>query len=329
MTRERFTTSDGVTLAVTERGRADADVCAVLLHGWTEDGSVWDDVTARLGDTMRVLALDLRGHGDSDPAPRGSATLDRLADDIAELIAARVPEGRVVLAGHSMGGMTMMALAERHPDVVEQRVSGAVFVSTSAGQMQDVMSRMPAPIAAADRWRRRLARRKASGRAGAVTAGTTPAATTESAASKAATTKPAATTRPPSSTHGALPVPSKWLSRYVLRAVAFGERPVAAHVRAAVDQCARAHRSSAAGFNRAIMTHDRAVALAAFAGVPTAVLVGDRDRFTPPSHAHVIADQLPNAEFVLFAGAGHMLPYERPDGVATAVRAVTRQHTAR
>ncbi|MPY97568.1 MAG: alpha/beta fold hydrolase [Actinophytocola sp.] len=300
MADARFTTSDGVTLSVTERGRADADVCAVLLHGWTEDASVWDDVAARLGDTMRVLALDLRGHGDSDPAPRGSATLDRLADDVAELIAALVPEGRVVLAGHSMGGMTMMALAERHPDVVERRVSGAVFVSTSAGEMQDVMSRMPAPIAAADRWRRRLARRKAASRG---------------------TTAPTAA-RPESTVRGALPVPSKRLSRYVLRAVAFGARPDAAHVRAAVEQCARTHRSSAAGFNRAIMTHDRAAALCAFAGVPTAVLVGDRDRLTPPSHAHIIADELPDAEFVVFAGAGHMLPYERPDGVATAIRTV-------
>ncbi|MPY78640.1 MAG: alpha/beta fold hydrolase [Actinophytocola sp.] len=293
-----FTTSDGVTLSVTERGRADADVCAVLLHGWTEDGSVWDDVTARLGDTMRVLALDLRGHGDSDPAPRGSATLDRLADDVAELIAARAPEGRIVLAGHSMGGMTMMALAERHPDVVEQRVTGAVFVSTSSGQMQDVMSRMPAPIVAADRWRRRLAWR--SGR-------------------------PATSTRPESTARGALPVPNMRLSRYILRTVAFGGRPDAAHVRAAVEQCARTHRSSAAGFNRSIMTHDRVAALCAFAGVPTAVLVGDRDRLTPPAHAHAIANELPNAEFVLFADAGHMLPYERPDGVATAIRTVAAQ----
>lgn len=298
-----FTASDGVALAVTERGREDADVCAVLLHGWTEDASVWDDVAARLGDTMRVLALDLRGHGDSDPAPRGSATLDRLADDVVELIAALVPEGRVVLAGHSMGGMTMMALAERHPDVVERRVSGAVFVSTSAGEMRDVMSRMPAPIAAADRWRRRLARRKTSSRG--------PFTPTDS--------------RQRSTARGALPVPSKRVSRYILRAVCFGERPDAAHVRAAVEQCARAHRSSAAGFNRAILTHDRAAALCAFAGVPTAVLVGDRDRLTPPSHAHTIAHELPDAEFVLFAGAGHMLPYERPDGVATAIRTVAAQ----
>ncbi|WP_034274810.1 alpha/beta fold hydrolase [Haloechinothrix halophila] len=322
MTNAHFTTSDGVTLAVTERGRADADACAVLLHGWTEAGSVWDDVTARLGDTMRVLALDLRGHGDSDPAPRGSATLDRLADDVVELIAARVPESRIVLAGHSMGGMTMMALAERYPDVVEQRVSGAVFVATSSGQMQDVMSRMPAPIAAADRWRRRLARRKSGGRTGSASAGTKPPVATNSA-----TTGPAPN-RSRSAGRGALPVPSKRLSRVILRAAVFGESPDAAHVRAAVDQCARAHRGSAAGFNRSIMTHDRAAALAAFAGVPTAVLVGDRDRLTPLSHAHAIANQLPNAEFVLFAGAGHMLPYERPDGVATAIRTVAAQAAA-
>lgn len=299
MAAARFTTSDGVALAVTERGPADAEVCAVLLHGWTEDASIWDGVTERLGDTLRVLALDLRGHGRSDPAPRGSATLERLADDVAELIAALAPTGRILLAGHSMGGMTMMALAELHPELVERRVSGAVFVSTSSGQLRDVMSRLPAPIAVADRWQRRLARRKKARR---------PQPTGESSA------------------RGALPVPSKRLSRYVLRTVAFGERPVAAHVRAAVEQCARTHRSSAAGLNQSIMAHDRAVALAAFAGVPAAVLVGDRDRLTPPAHAHIIANELPDAEFVLFARAGHMLPYERPDGVAAAIRSIARQH---
>ncbi len=48
-----------------------------------------------------------------------------------------VPDGPVVLVGHSMGGMTIMAFAERHPELFEDRVVGVGLVSTTAGGLQD------------------------------------------------------------------------------------------------------------------------------------------------------------------------------------------------
>ncbi|MET1074587.1 MAG: alpha/beta hydrolase [Umezawaea sp.] len=126
-------TSDGTPLHVVDTGNADAPVTAVLLHGWTLDSTSWDRVAAALPG--RVVRYDHRGHGRSGDV--GARTIDRLADDLAEVIAAKVPSGRIVLAGHSMGGMTIMALAERHPELLA-RVVGVAFVATSCGALPPV-----------------------------------------------------------------------------------------------------------------------------------------------------------------------------------------------
>jgi pimeloyl-ACP methyl ester carboxylesterase len=65
--------------------------------------------------------------------------------------------------------------------------------------------------------------------------------------------------------------------------------------------------------------HDRREALAAFDGGPAAVLVGDRDRLTPPRYAATIAEWLPGATLVILEGAGHMLPHERAVEVTDAI----------
>src|SRR5690606_25829210 len=106
-------------------------------HGWTQHSGCWDGVCALLPTDVRVVRMDLRGHGGSDPARRGARTLEQLADDLAELLAARTT-GLLVLVGHSMGGMTLMALAERHPYVVSARVAGMAFVATSSGNMHRI-----------------------------------------------------------------------------------------------------------------------------------------------------------------------------------------------
>src|SRR5690242_4178288 len=100
-----FGLADGTVLAVHDHGPAHADATAVLVHGWTQDHTSWEDVTARLArGGVRVLAYDARGHGWSDAGPRSTATIEQLADDLAELVEQLVPDGRVVLAGHSLGG---------------------------------------------------------------------------------------------------------------------------------------------------------------------------------------------------------------------------------
>jgi len=279
----RFLTGDGTALHVTSSGPPEAGVTVVLVHGWTQDHRTWDDVVARMGPSRRVLRYDLRGHGGSAPAKPGTATIARLADDLAELIAERAPHGKLVLAGHSMGGMTIMALAERHPELVAARVAGVAFVATSAGQMDRITLGLPGFAGnGAARFERRLARMLARQRRQALPL-------------RPAVVRPGA------------------------RLLVFGEHPSRAALDSVVDQLLRAHPASVGGFQDAISRHDCRVALAALRNTPAVVLVGERDRLCPLAHAKVIADELPHAEFVRYPGAGHMLPQERAAEIATRI----------
>ncbi|WP_424184417.1 alpha/beta fold hydrolase [Actinokineospora sp. G85] len=293
-----FRTSDGVALNVVDTGPEDAPTTVVLAHGWTSDLRVWDEVVAHLAPHVRVLRYDHRGHGRSAAAPRGSATLPRLSTDLAELIAARVPTGEVVVVGHSMGGMTMMSLAETHPDLVAH-LAGAMFISTSAAEMATLTFGLPRPVVKAF-----MNRRSRS----------TSRSTTTTAPADDPTTDLVDREPPKASRAQAL------ASLAFLRWLVFGSTFRLVDVRAAADQLARAHKGTVGGLQRDILrNHSRVPALAAYKAVRTQVLVGEADRVTPLEHAHVIARALPDTEFVRYPGAGHMLPYERNREVAARI----------
>ncbi|GAB08232.1 putative hydrolase [Gordonia araii NBRC 100433] len=138
---------DGCELFVTEEGPADAVATIVALHGLSLTSQVFEDVTARLvaAANVRVIAYDARGHGGSG---RDEPDLERLADDLAHVVRRLVPSGPLVLVGHSLGGMTMLALAQRHPELVAERVSGAVFVASTPGGVAAAVRRLPGASAA-------------------------------------------------------------------------------------------------------------------------------------------------------------------------------------
>ncbi len=103
----------------------------VLSHCWTGTRDVWSPVTSRLLDAgHRLVLYDQRGHGTStlgDTAP----TVAQLGDDLRSVLEA-VDARYAVVAGHSMGGMAVQALAVDHPDVTAQRVRALVLVSTAS-----------------------------------------------------------------------------------------------------------------------------------------------------------------------------------------------------
>jgi pimeloyl-ACP methyl ester carboxylesterase len=285
----RFVTGDGTALHVETSGPADSESTLVLVHGWTQDHRTWDGVVAHLGSSIRTLRYDLRGHGGSAPAKPGTATIATLADDLAELIADRAPAGPLVLAGHSMGGMTIMELARRHPGLVAQRVAGAAFVATSSGQMDRITLGLPGIAGTgAAKFERRLAKLLAKQH------------------------------------RDALPL-SPAMVRPGARLLVFGSHPRRADLDSVAEQLLCAHPASVAGFQDAISRHDCKIALASLRDTPAIVLVGERDRLCPLGHAKVIADELPQAEFVRYPGAGHMLPQERAGEVASRIRALVRQ----
>ena len=89
----------------------------VLSHALGCDHTMWDGVAAQLLRHFTVVRYDHRGHGQSE-APPGPYSIDMLADDAAALIG-DLQKGPVHFVGLSMGGMTVQALAARHPGLVK------------------------------------------------------------------------------------------------------------------------------------------------------------------------------------------------------------------
>jgi len=125
--REFELSTAGLTLRGEELGEGPP---IVLLHGLTATRRYvvhGSKALPRAG--YRAISYDVRGHGVSDPAPEGAGySYAELADDAGGLIEARVGEGGVVLAGHSMGAHTAAAYALGHPD----RVAALVAIGPAA-----------------------------------------------------------------------------------------------------------------------------------------------------------------------------------------------------
>lgn len=279
--------SDGTSLHVEVDGAPDAPVTVVLAHGWTLDVRAWGPVASALaGPGVRVVRYDHRGHGRSTGSDPATMTLDQLADDLAELVAAVAPTGPLVLVGHSMGGMTLMALAERHPDVVA-RAAGIGLVATAAGGLADTSLGLPAASVSVLRAvEERVYATRHWSRA------------------------------PRLGSPQALAPAMRWLL--------LGPDADAEAVRLTVESVAACRPLTISGFRPTLAAHERDAALSAFARIPAVVLVGAQDRLTPVAAARRIAALLPRAELTVFPGAGHMLPVERVAGVAGRLGALVR-----
>jgi pimeloyl-ACP methyl ester carboxylesterase len=102
---------DGIALAYEEVGSGSPPV--LFVHGWACDRTYFGPQVAHFSRAHRVLAVDLRGHGESDK-PRQDYTMASFADDLAWLCGQLEAEKPVVV-GHSMGGTVTLVLAARYP----------------------------------------------------------------------------------------------------------------------------------------------------------------------------------------------------------------------
>jgi len=116
--------SHGLRLRALEWSRE--GVLLLLLHGFSNEAHIWDDLAPALAPHYRVLALDLRGHGESDHDPEARYDYEHHVADLESVVAALGAE-RVVLVGHSLGGRVCMLYAGRHPD----RMAGLVVVDSA------------------------------------------------------------------------------------------------------------------------------------------------------------------------------------------------------
>jgi pimeloyl-ACP methyl ester carboxylesterase len=104
---------DGVALAYEERGSGNPPM--VFVHGWSCDSRYFAPQIERFSQEHRTIAVDLRGHGESD-APHQQYTMPAFADDVAWLCRELGAEKPIVV-GHSMGAVVALQLAADHPDV--------------------------------------------------------------------------------------------------------------------------------------------------------------------------------------------------------------------
>ncbi|OLZ61712.1 alpha/beta fold hydrolase [Amycolatopsis keratiniphila] len=129
--------ADGTPLHFERWGDPSAPVTVVLLHGYALDRRSWRAIAPVLAEAaekpVAVLAYDQRGHGESGEVRAASATMGHLADDLAEVLEKVIPDGKVVLVGHDMGGLAILSLAQRHPEVFAARVAGIGLLAMSAG----------------------------------------------------------------------------------------------------------------------------------------------------------------------------------------------------
>ncbi len=277
-------TTDGLDLHVTVRGRDDAPLTVLLAHCWTADEDDWHyqvhDLLAAYGHEIRIVTWDHRGHGRSDAAPADACTVPHLARDLGLVVDTFAPTGPLVIAGHSIGGMTMAAIPEERPDLVG-RIAGLLFVSTSSGRLNTVTLGLPratAPLVRAQlpyalATRARLLSRSKRQRA-------------------------------------------PFLERRIVNTFLFGRPRRPRDAGLVVDQIINCPPATMSAFYRDMMTHERAGVLPAFDGIPTTVLVGSRDLLTPPHHARRIAHNIRGARLLIAPDAGHMLPLER-NGLVT------------
>jgi pimeloyl-ACP methyl ester carboxylesterase len=283
---------DGVRLYAEAYGDPAAPITVLLLHGWTLDRHIWHrQVTALAGAglPLRVVVYDARGHGRSGPARRRTSTLGQLGDDLAEVLRAVAPTGQVVLAGHSLGGMTIMEYAHRHAAEFARRVAGIVLVATTAEGTEHTSYGLPLAVA-------RVVRLVEMASAGllAYLGGWRP--------------------------HRMLQMPLRPGLRWLL----FGELADPADVRLATASVAGTSLCAIGSFRSSVGAQRRLETLAALPAVPVTVMVGDRDRITPRACAEAIARAVPGADLVVCPGAGHMLTLERADELSSALLAVAR-----
>jgi pimeloyl-ACP methyl ester carboxylesterase len=271
-------THDGLELAVCPRGPDDAPVTVVLAHCWTADMEDWQyqvrDLLDRFGHDVRILAWDHRGHGASESAPLRSCTIENLGRDMADVIDQYAGSGRLVIAGHSIGGMATMALAEQRPDILG-RTDGVLFVSTSCGDLDQVTLGLPE----AGRWVKAQIPRVLAARARLL--------------SRRVRRR------------------NPWIESQVVHRFLFGRPMRLRDCGLVIDQLISCPPATMEGFYRDFMSHDRGAALATFDGIPTRILVGDHDLLTPVDHARKLAAGIASARLMIAPGAGHMLPLER------------------
>lgn len=266
-----------------EGARPSDEATVVLVHGFAMTMDCWHYQRAALRGRRRVVLYDQRSHGRSQRSKPGHATIEQLGRDLHSVLTELTGDDPVVLVGHSMGGMSIVALAEEHPELFGDKVVGVALISTTAGSLHThrVLSRwIPDTLgrAAVERGlviasqRERLlelVRKKGSAVAFAVIR---------------------------EFAFGDGYVPASW--------VEFLDREIAA---VPLDVLVE--------FIPQFDSLDKFHVVAAFAQVPTWIMCGTKDKLTSIGHARKLHSRIDGSRLVELDGGGHMSLFEFKDRI--------------
>lgn len=277
---------DGVRLHVQEDGPVDTPMTVVLVHGFAARAAMYDPQWATLRGQVRLIRYDQRGHGRSGWAAALTTTPRRLGRDLGRVVDVLAGPGPVVLVGHSMGGMAVLALAHQRPVLFGGRVAGVALLSTaaaplaSAGRGPDGETRVRTALGFVAAWLLWLA---------------TPLV------------------------HALHPFRTAAVQR-LLRRRLFGADPPPDAVRRMTDAWRRTPTAVMSAHLPGLAQYDERAAVQALRAVPVLVLAGSDDATIPAAAAERLAQRIgPAARLVLVPGAGHMVTLTHAAAVDAAL----------
>jgi len=254
------------------------DVTIVFSHGYALSMDSWHFERRDLRTIARLVFWDQRSHGRSGRGAPESHNIDQLGRDLARVVEECAPSGPVILVGHSMGGMTMMAFAAHFPELFGDRIVGAALIATSSGRMKENPLGLPM-IAAA------LLHKRLDTVAGLMR---TRSALIEKRRARASD-----------------------LTFLLMKAYSFGGQSSPSQTQFVTDMLNATPIDVVAEYLPEFDRHDKVAALVAFQRVETVVMVGDADRMTPLTHSDEIMRHIPGAEYMVLLATGHTIITEK------------------
>ena len=250
----------------------------VFVHGISLDMTAWHYQWKHFRDRYRCVLYDQRGHGRSGRAAGGDHSLNAMARDLEAVLGGLEVSGPVILIGHSMGGMAVLAFAAEMPEEMRGRVAGVVFANAAAA---DALKGLVGGLGA---------------RAGAVMM----------AGLRRLGSDPARVYR----IRAAAFAKDANLAFLIAKLTNFGPKAPPSVIEHVISLAADTPAEVWTDGLRSLLDMDLSHAME-HVTVPALVLVGDADRLTPPSTALAMKRRLPDARMVVLLGAGHCMMLER------------------
>jgi pimeloyl-ACP methyl ester carboxylesterase len=271
------------------RGRrktAAPPLTVVFAHGFALNLDCWHFQRAAYRGLVRTVFYDQRSHGRSGRSSKENATIDQLGRDLVAVLDAVAAEGPVVLIGHSMGGMTIVALAEQFPELFGDRIVGVGLVSTTAGGLEP--GRILLPLI--------------------------PAKLTGGITSRAVRTLARG-----HRTVDGLRRAGRAVAQVVTDEFAFGDEVPVAYVDFVDEMLSATPFEVVADFFPSFRSLDKFHAVESISQVPTTVICGTHDKITSIGHSRKLHERIAGSTLLECEDAGHMVILERHDQVNAAL----------